>query len=126
MWVLYSTLYSYVGPRTVVTGRGARAHNTTHNSKQLQPIGMVHKPLLPSAHAQRSLRLATCVPVSVAIDTSKSHCAPRGLVACARRRSCQPFAPVLPGAQQHQVEVVVGLAAARDVALSAARRRAVP
>ena len=55
------------GPRTVVTGRGARAHNTTHNSKQLQPIGMVHKPLLPSAHAQRSLRLATCAPVSVAI-----------------------------------------------------------
>ena len=57
------------GPRTVVTGRGARAHNTTHNSKQLQPIGMVHKPLLLCALAQRSPRLATCAPASVAIET---------------------------------------------------------
>ena len=42
------------GPRTVVTGRGARAHNTTHNSKQLQPIGMVHKLLMPLARVPRS------------------------------------------------------------------------
>ena len=75
---------------------------------------------------QRSRRLAVCAPASAAIEALESCRAPPGSTAVARWRPSHQIASVQPGAQQHQLEVVAGLAAAHDVCVSAAPACAVP
>ena len=104
------------------------AHHSTgaHNFKQLQPMSTMQKSLIPLARAQRSRRLAVCAPASTAIEARESCRAPPGSTPVARWRPSHQIVSVQPGAQQHQLEVAVGLVAARDVANSAAPGRAVP
>ena len=78
------------------------------------------------ARERRWRVLALCGPACAAFEAPLRHAAPRSSTADALQRSCQQFAMPLQSALQPLVEVVVGLAAARDVDLVVANLEAVP
>ena len=76
--------------------------------------------------SMRSSMRACCGLACAAFKARKRHAARRRSTAGARQRSCHEIARPLPSALMPLVEVVVVLAAAHDVAVSAAPARAVP
>ena len=80
----------------------------------------------PCAPARRSSMRACCGRACAAFTARSRHAARRSSTARARQRSCPQFATPLQSALKPLVQVVVGLAAARDARISAAPGRAVP